>query len=141
MILTDKQVKLVKWISYIFQILLIIAVIVLGTMNTKKRVAIKQKNTQIEILVNEKDSLQKLCKSLGNQDCITINCSVNIKAPNILGQQNLHADAVAKTVATITRQEMLSTLDSLNSANMDDIKLDTITTQNGAKVIVGNKKK
>lgn len=133
MILTERKAKI---ISYIILLLMIVAIVGLSCMYSKTHKTLKIKESRIELLMNEVDSLRKLNKELGNEDCITINCNVNIKNTAVFSATNIHADAIATSIASITRQELLNARDSL-----DNIKLDTITTQNGAKVIVGNKKK
>lgn len=106
--------KIVKIISWVIVIIPLILSIIFGSVMTKRGKTIKVKELRIEQLMSQRDSLTNAIQRLGAEDCITLNCSVNIKAPNIMGQQNLHADLIAKTMATITRQELLSMKDSLN---------------------------
>lgn len=105
--------KIVKIISWVIVIIPLVLSIIFGSVMTKRGKTIKAKDIRIEQLMTQRDSLTNTIQRLGAEDCITINCSVNIKAPNIMGQQNLHADAIAKTVASITRQELLDAKDSL----------------------------
>lgn len=105
--------KIVKIISWVIVIIPLILSIIFGSVMTKRGKTIKAKDIRIEQLMTQRDSLTNTIQRLGAEDCITINCSVNVKAPNIMGQQNLHADAIAKTVASITRQELLDAKDSL----------------------------
>lgn len=107
-----KIVKIVSWIIFFIPFILCV---VFGTISTKRGKTIKAKDIRIEQLMNQRDSLTNTIQRLGAEDCITLNCSVNIKAPNIMGQQNLHADLIAKTMATITRQELLNLKDSLSN--------------------------
>lgn len=105
--------KIVKIISWVIVIIPLILSIIFGSVMTKRGKTIKAKDIRIEQLMAQRDSLTNTIQRLGAEDCITINCSVNVKAPNIMGQQNLHADLIAKTVASITRQELLDAKDSL----------------------------
>lgn len=107
-----KIVKIVSWVIFVIPLVLSI---IFGSVMTKRGKTIKVKEIRIEQLMNQRDSLTNTIQRLGAEDCITLNCSVNIKAPNIMGQQNLHADLIAKTMATITRQELLNLKDSLNN--------------------------
>lgn len=108
-----KMNKIIKIISWVIVIIPLILSIIFGSVMTKRGKTIKAKDIRIEQLMNQRDSLTNTIQRLGAEDCITINCSVNVKAPNIMGQQNLHADLIAKTVASITRQELLDAKDSL----------------------------
>lgn len=106
-----------KWIKIAIlavEVLLIVLLITFGAVATKRGKTIKIKENRIEMLQARCDSLSNTISRLGAEDCISITCNVNIKAPNVFGQQNLHADAIAKTMATITRQELLNMKDSLN---------------------------
>lgn len=107
--------KIVKIISWVIFVIPLVLSIIFGSVMTKRGKTIKVKEIRIEQLMNQRDSLTNTIQRLGAEDCITLNCSVNIKAPNIMGQQNLHADLIAKTMATITRQELLNLKDSLNN--------------------------
>lgn len=107
--------KIVKWVPLIIFVILLSLTIIFGVISTKRGKTIKVKEIRIEQLMNQRDSLTNTIQRLGAEDCITLNCSVNIKAPNIMGQQNLHADLISKTMATITRQELLNLKDSLNN--------------------------
>ena len=107
--------KIVKIISCMIFVIPLILSIIFGSVMAKRGKTIKVKEIRIEQLMNQRDSLTNTIQRLGAEDCITLNCSVNIKAPNIMGQQNLHADLIAKTMATITRQELLNLKDSLNN--------------------------
>lgn len=107
--------KIVKIISWVIFVIPLVLSIIFGSVMTKRGKTIKVKEIRIEQLMNQRDSLTSTIQRLGAEDCITLNCSVNIKAPNIMGQQNLHADLIAKTMATITRQELLNLKDSLNN--------------------------
>lgn len=106
--------KIIKIVSWVIVIIPLVLSIIFGSVMTKRGKTIKVKELRIEQLMAQRDSLTNTIQRLGAEDCITLNCSVNIKAPNIMGQQNLHADLIAKTMATITRQELLSMKDSLN---------------------------
>ena len=105
--------KIIKIVSWVIVIIPLVLSIIFGSVMTKRGKTIKAKDIRIEQLLSQRDSLVNTIQRLGAEDCITINCSVNVKAPNIMGQQNLHADAIAKTVASITRQELLDAKDSL----------------------------
>lgn len=109
-----KMNKIIKIVSWVIVIIPLVLSIIFGSVMTKRGKTIKVKELRIEQLMAQRDSLTNTIQRLGAEDCITLNCSVNIKAPNIMGQQNLHADLIAKTMATITRQELLSMKDSLN---------------------------
>lgn len=105
--------KIAKWIPLIIFVILLSLTIIFGVISTKRGKTIKIKEIRIEQLMAQRDSLTNTIQRLGAEDCITLNCSVNIKAPNIFGQQNLHADLIAKSMASITRKELLDMKDSL----------------------------
>lgn len=105
--------KIVKIISWVIVVIPLVLSIIFGSVMTKRGKDIKVKDIRIEQLMSQRDSLMNTIQRLGAEDCITLNCSVNIKAPNIMGQQNLHADLIAKSMASITRKELLAMKDSL----------------------------
>lgn len=109
----NKISKILSIIGVALWVALLAMTIIFGCISTKRGKIIRTKDIRIEQLLSQRDSLTNTIQRLGAEDCITINCSVNVKAPNIMGQQNLHADAIAKTVASITRQELIDAKDSL----------------------------
>lgn len=125
--------KWIKIVLFIVEILLIALLIIFASISTKRGKTIRAKNIRIEQLMEERAELMNNIEKLGAEDCVTINCSVNIKAPNVFGQQNLHADAIAKTTATITRQELLNYKDSIDKVNAYNV--DTIHDELGNHVV------
>lgn len=118
----NKISKILSIIGVVLWVALLAMTIIFGSVSTKRGKTIKTKEIRIEQLMAQRDSLTNTIQRLGAEDCITLNCSVNIKAPNIMGQQNLHADLIAKTMATITRQELLSMKDSLNRVEKNELE-------------------
>lgn len=107
--------KIVKIISWVIFVIPLVLSIIFGSVMTKRGKTIKVKEIRIEQLMNQRDSLTSTIQRLGAESCITINCSVNLKSTNVMGVANIHSDAIAKTMATITRQELLNLKDSLNN--------------------------
>lgn len=105
--------KIVKWVPLIIFVILFILTIIFGMISTKRGKTIKVKELRIEQLMSQRDSLINTIQRLGAESCITINCSVNLKSTNVMGVANIHSDAIAKTMASITRQELLDMKDSL----------------------------
>lgn len=105
--------KIVKWIPLIIFVILLSLTIIFGVISTKRGKTIKVKDIRIEQLMSQRDSLTNTIQRLGAESCITINCSVNLKSTNVMGVANIHSDAIAKTMASITRQELLDMKDSL----------------------------
>lgn len=106
--------KIVKIISWAIFVIPLVLSIIFGSVMTKRGKAIKVKEIRIEQLMSQRDSLTNTIQRLGAESCITINCSVNLKSTNVMGVANIHSDAIAKTMASITRQELLDMKDSLN---------------------------
>lgn len=105
-----------KWIKIAIlavEVLLIVLLITFGVVATKRGKTIRIKENRIEMLQARCDSLSNTISRLGAESCITINCSVNLKSTNVMGVANIHSDAIAKTMASITRQELLDMKDSL----------------------------
>lgn len=105
--------KIAKWIPLIIFVILLSLTIIFGVISTKRGKTIKVKDIRIEQLMAQRDSLTNTIQRLGAESCITINCSVNLKSTNVMGVANIHSDAIARTAATITRQELLDMKDSL----------------------------
>ena len=105
--------KIVKWIPLVIFVILLSLTIIFGVISTKRGKTIKVKDIRIEQLMSQRDSLTNTIQRLGAESCITINCSVNLKSTNVMGVANIHSDAIAKTMASITRQELLDMKDSL----------------------------
>lgn len=105
--------KISKWIPLISFVILLSLTIIFGVISTKRGKTIKVKEIRIEQLMSQRDSLTNTIQRLGAESCITINCSVNLKSTNVMGVANIHSDAIARTMASITRQELLDMKDSL----------------------------
>lgn len=105
--------KISKWIPLIIFVILLSLTIIFGVISTKRGKTIKVKEIRIEQLMSQRDSLTNTIQRLGAESCITINCSVNLKSTNVMGVANIHSDAIARTMASITRQELLDMKDSL----------------------------
>lgn len=128
------MIAIKKWMKIalvIIEVLIMALLITFAAVSTKRGKTIKAKDIRIENLMKQREELMENIKQLGAESCVTINCSVNIKAPNVFGQQNLHADAIAKTMATITRQELLDYKDSVdrinNAYDLDTLDVDGTT--------------
>ena len=124
------MITIKKWTKIalvVIEILVMVLLITFAAISTKRGRTIKAKDIRIEQLMKQREELMENIKQLGAESCVTINCSVNIKAPNVFGQQNLHADAIAKTMATITRQELLDYKDSIDRIN-NTYNSDTLDT-------------
>lgn len=104
------------------EVVIIALLITFGCICTKRGKTIKIKDIRIEQLMNQRDSLTQTISKLGAESCISVTCNVNIKNTAVFSASNIHADAVATTVASITRQEILNYKDSIDKAyNVENI--------------------
>lgn len=103
--------KIVKWIRIgieaAFVIVFIALSIAVGSKNRKINTLKKDLRSQTETV----DSLKNRCDRLGEVDCITVetSCIINNKGLVNVAQTN----QISKTVATYTKDEVLSAWDSL----------------------------
>ena len=112
-----------KIILVIIEILIMVALIVGWAIVGKQHKTIKAKSIRIEQLMAQRDSLTNTIQRLGAEDCINVTCNVNIKNTAVFSATNIHADAVATSVASITKQELLRMKDSI--ANVNAWSIDT----------------
>lgn len=125
--------KWIKIVLFIVEVLLIVLLIIFGAISTKRGKTIKIKDIRIEQLMNQRDSLTQTISKLGAESCISVTCNVNIKNTAVFSASNIHADAVATTVASITRQEILNYKDSIDKVNAYNV--DTIHDELGNHVV------
>lgn len=114
----NKIEKISKWIAIVIVVGLLVLTIIFGCVSTKRGKQIKAKNIRIEQLMSQRDSLTNTIQRLGAEDCINVTCNVNIKNTAVFSATNIHADAVATSVASITKQELLRMKDSIANANV-----------------------
>lgn len=114
--LTTKAQQIIKWVSYGIQILLIALVITFGAMTSNRGKTIKQDQIRIKALTEQCDSLRRVNTALGAESCYTVNCIINLTSKNVLGVNTINSNNIAKTVATVTRQELLDINDSIQKA-------------------------
>lgn len=116
MYLTEKAQQIIKWVSYGIQVLLIALVITFGAMTANRGKVIKQQEQKVEALTCQVDSLNRVNRALGAESCYTVNCTINLTSKNVLGVNTINSNNIARTVATVTRQELLNYTDSVHLA-------------------------
>lgn len=114
----NKIEKISNIISIVIVVGLLVSTITFGCVSTKRGKQIKAKDIRIEQLMSQRDSLTNTIQRLGAEDCINVTCNVNIKNTAVFSASNIHADAVATSVASITKQELLRMKDSISNANV-----------------------
>lgn len=114
----NKIEKISNIISIVIVAGLLVLTIIFGCVSTKRGKQIKAKDIRIEQLMVQRDSLTNTIQRLGAEDCINVTCNVNIKNTAVFSASNIHADAVATSVASITKQELLRMKDSIANANV-----------------------
>lgn len=114
----NKIEKISNWIAIVIVVGLLVLTIIFGCISTKRGKTIKTKEIRIEQLMAQRDSLTNTIQRLGAEDCINVTCHVNIKNTAVFSATNIHADAVATSVASITKQELLRMKDSIANANV-----------------------
>lgn len=114
----NKIEKISNWIAIVIVVGLLVLTIIFGCVSTKRGKQIKAKDIRIEQLMSQRDSLTNTIQRLGAEDCINVTCNVNIKNTAVFSATNIHADAVATSVASITKQELLRMKDSIANANV-----------------------
>lgn len=117
MILTEKTQKVIKWISYSIQVLLIVLVITFGCLTSNRGKIIKTQKLQVKALTEQVDSLKRVNSALGAEEVFTVNVTFNLNQKNVLSQTNTNAQNIAKDIAKMTRQELY---DSLYSKKFND---------------------
>lgn len=110
MYLTEKATKVIKWISYGVQVLLIALVITFGAMTSNRGKTIKYQEAQIKALTEQVDSLKQVNTVLGAEDVFTVNVNFNMTQKNILSFSANNCQNIARDVATLTRQELYDSL-------------------------------
>lgn len=113
--LTLKQQKMLKVISHGILIALIVTIISLSCVISNRNVKYKSAQSQVKALTAQVDSLTRINKALGAEVCYSVNCTINLTSKNIMGVNTINSNNIAKTVATTTRQELLSLRDSLEN--------------------------
>lgn len=109
--------KIGNIIAVVLWVVLLALTIIFGCISTKRGKQVKAKDIRIEQLMAQRDSLTNTIQRLGAEDCINVTCNVNIKNTAVFSATNIHADAVATSVASITKQELLNMKDSLAKVN------------------------
>lgn len=112
MYLTPKAQKVIKWIAYSIEVLMLVIILALGVNVSKKNIMLKNNEKQIKALTEQVDSLNRVNHALGSEVCYTVNCTIHLSSKNIMGVNTINSNNIAKTVATVTREELLSLRDS-----------------------------
>lgn len=110
---------IIKWISYGLQVILIALVITFGAMTSNRGKTIRNQQEKIVYLTEQVDSLNRVNRALGAETCYTVNCTIHLTSKNIMGVNTINSNNIAKTVATVTRQELLNINDSLQNAKTE----------------------
>lgn len=116
MYLTEKAQKVIKWIAGGIEVLLIALLITFGAMTANRGKVIKQQEQKVKALTCQVDSINRVNRALGAESCYTVNCIINLTSKNVLGVNTINSNNIAKTVATVTRQELLDIKDSIQKA-------------------------
>ena len=120
--LNQKQQKIVKWIAYAIQVILIVLVIVFGSVATKRGKTIKNYQAMHKQEMELVDSLLWANKALGAEEVISVTCQFNINQKNVLSFSQTNAQNIAKEVAKMTRQELYDSLYAKKYAENGDIQ-------------------
>lgn len=115
MYLTQKAQKVIKWIAYSIEVLMLVTILALGVNVSKKNIMLKNQKAQIKALTEQVDSLNRVNHALGSETVYTVNCTIQLNSKNIMGVNTINSNNIAKTVATTTRQELLDLRDSMNT--------------------------
>lgn len=110
MYLTQKAQKVIKWIAYGIEILMIVLVISFGCALSSKNKALKAERQNVKALTEQVDSLQRYAAALGAENVITVNVSFELNQKNVLSFAQTNAQNVAKEVAYMTRQQLYDSL-------------------------------
>lgn len=108
--------KTLKWITVSVAIAIAITIITLSCVCSSQHKKIVNYKSQVKALTEQVDSLARANTALGSLNAININCSIKIESKNILGVSTINSNNIAKSVSTMTRQELLMALDSLQKA-------------------------
>lgn len=119
MILTDRARLILKAVRYGVEALLIVLVITFGALTANKSKTVRVQDAKIKALVEQADSLNRVNRSLGAESCYTVNCTINLTSKNVLGVNTINSNNIARTVATVTRQELLNYTDSVKNSKTE----------------------
>lgn len=117
MIITEKAQKVIKWIAYGIQIVLIALVITFGAMTSNRGKTIRAQEAQMKALTEQVDSLKRVNTVLGAEDVFTVNVNFNMTQKNILSFSANNCQNIARDVATLTRQELYDSLYAKRAAD------------------------
>lgn len=115
MLLTEKAAKAVKYVAYGIEIAFLAVFIILCVAVTAKNKTIKAQKNTIKAQIETIDSLRFRCDQLWAEDAITINVQCNLQQKGVVNLNQ--TNQIARTVATITRGEVIAAIDSITRAN------------------------
>lgn len=107
----DTITKIQTAIGAAFLVVFIILCIAVAAKNKTIRTQKQQLKAQIETI----DSLRFRCDQLWAEDAITINVQCNLQQKGVVNLNQ--TNQIARTVATITRGEVIAAIDSISKAN------------------------
>lgn len=98
--------KIINSISWTVFGVMMLSIVVLSCVCKAQKKKLKEQSAKVEIV----DSLKHENARLGAMDAITVNCTFTINNKTIMGVNTTQANNVAKSFATMTRQEILDSL-------------------------------
>ena len=110
MYLTTKAQKVIKWIAYGIEILMIVLLISFGCALSSKSKALKAEQIRVKALTEQVDSLQRYATALGAENVLTVNVSFELNQKNVLSFAQTNAQNIAKEISTMTRKELYDSL-------------------------------
>lgn len=99
----NKIINIASWAIFGAMVLTIVVLSVVCSAQNKQLKKAKAESALIDSLVADN-------QRLGAMDAITVNCTFTINNKTVLGVNTTQANNVAKSFATMTRQEILDSL-------------------------------
>lgn len=96
---------------------LTVAVIALGIVSRKRHTTIKEQRTAIERYQAEIGELKDYNKRLAEINGIQVSVTFQLTQKNVLSQVNTNAQAIAKEICQLTRQQVLDSLTVYTNPN------------------------
>lgn len=109
--------KIVKWVAYGIEAAMVITIVALSIAVGAKNRTIKAYRQQLKAQTEEYAGIQAYADSLAKLECVSVANTIVVNQKGLVN--TTAANQISRTVATYTREEIISALDSLRRVNND----------------------
>lgn len=117
MVFSTKVKIITNIISAVIFVGLIVTIIALGTANKRKTAEIKEHKATIEMQSGQIAELKEYTKRLAEINGVQVSVTFELNQKNVLSQVNTNAQAIAKEICQLTRQQVLDSLAVYTNTN------------------------